>query len=70
MPTIRRLYNDQHNDYDRDMLETAWLTLADCTTGGAAKTRPAAVSRLMSEGWPLGVAIEYVVVAGNWDGKG
>jgi hypothetical protein len=70
MATIERFYNDRPVDYDRDMLETAWLTLADSPTDRVENPRTLAVRRLVRDGWQPGVAIEYVVVASNWDGKG
>jgi hypothetical protein len=69
--TIRRLYNGEWQDFDRSMLETAWLVRADVDrTVGPVGVGSQAVVRLQTEfGWPLGAAIVYVVAASNWDGK-
>lgn len=69
--TIRRRYNGQLRTFDRAMLETAWLVRADVDrTVSPMGVGPQAVTRLVNEfGWRRGDAIDYVVVASNWDGK-
>lgn len=69
--TIRRIYNGQARDFDRDLLEAAWLARADVAPDVApVQVNTVAAARLRDElGWGFGAAAVYVAVASNWDGK-